>query len=344
MGDGDDVVRWRPGLARTVRGTRSLQLGVGPDATVLDGLTAADWHLLALLERGHRRRDLEASLPDGPDRDRGRRLLSMLGSTGAVVAGPDGTVGRPGAPGPLTGADVAVVGGAGLGIALTVALAAAGAGTCALVDDGTVGPADVLPGGAAPPDVGRRSTHVAGEAVHRLAPDVRTACPADPDLVVLVSSQVPDAPAGVPLVQAGTTHLPVVLRPDHVVVGPLVVPGRGACLHCLDLHHSDVDPGWPDAVRLLRRGAGRVRVPAPSTASLVVGLVAELVAGPDRDERAGVEVKVGRGGSTTWRRWAAHPACGCVGWPDPPPDRHPGSRRADHPPAPSRGGGATMAA
>jgi hypothetical protein len=239
---------------------------------------------------------------------------------------------------------VAVVGGGGLGVVLTVALAAAGARTCSLVDDTTVGAADVLPGGAAPCDVGRRTAHVAAEAVHRLAPDVRTACPADPDLVLLVSAQVADAPAGVPLVQAGTTHLPVVVRPDHVVVGPLVVPGRGACLHCVDLHHSDLDPGWADAVRLLRRGAGRVRAPASATASVVAGLAVELAAGPAPALRAGVEVRLDPGALVSWRRWAPHPACGCVGWPDPGPDTPAGPDAAGGPPATGRDAGATMAA
>jgi len=341
--DGDEVVRWRSGLARTVRGTRTLQLGVGPDATLLDGLTADDWHLLALLERGPRRRDVGASLPPGgPRTARTRQLLALLEGAGAVVVGTGGGA-LPGTAGSLVGADVAVVGGGGLGIALTVALAASGARTCALVDDADVGPADVLPGGASVGDVGRRAAHVAAEAVHRLVPDVRTACPVDPDLVLLVSAQVPDAPAGVPLVQAGTTHLPVVVRPDHVVVGPLVVPGRGACLHCVDLHHSDVDPGVADAVRLLRRGAGRVRAPGAATAALVVGLAAVLAAGSGPALRAGVEVRVGAGGSTVWRRWSAHPTCGCVGWPDPGPQRPP-VRGDEAPPAPGHAAGATMAA
>lgn len=361
------VVRWRSGLARTVRGTRSLQLGVGPGATVVEGLTAADWHLLALLERGPRRRDLEAALGrvDAAGAARARQLLGMLELAGAVVTAAPGTApaagtgrdprtGRDGRErhqgagpgGSLAGAEVAVVGGGGLGVALAVALAAAGARTSALVDDATVGPADVLPGGAAPADVGRRAAHVAAEAVHRLAPHVRTACPADPDLVLLVSAQVPDAPAGVPLVQAGTTHLSVVVRPGHVVVGPLVVPGRGACLHCVDLHHSDLDAGWADAVRLLRRGAGRVVVPPPSTASLVTGLAAELAAGVPASLRAGVEVLLGPGGTTTWRRWSPHPACGCVGWPDPDPlpGAVPSRTGAGAPRAPGRGAGATMAA
>lgn len=339
-------MRWRVGLARTVRGPRSLQLGSGSDAVVLEGLTAQDWQLLGLLERARPRSELDVAVAAlGIPAARCQRLLDVL----TEVAALSGAVAvraceqlRPS----LAGAQVAVVGGGGLGIVLAVALAAAGASRSALVDDATVGHPDVLPGGAQHGDVGRRAAHVAAEAVHRLRPDVRTACPTDPDLVVLVSAHVPDAPAGIPLVQRGTLHLPVVVRPDEVVVGPLVVPGRGACLHCLDLHHRDLDPGWAQAVHLLRRDAGRVRQPGAAAGAVVAGLVAILAGAPQAPTRAGVEVHVEGSGATRWRRWSAHPGCGCVGWPDPDPVvpvGGPGPLHED-PPVPPAGTGATMAA
>lgn len=347
-------MRWRSGLARTVRGPRSLQLGSGAGAVVLEGLTATDWQVLALLERAPSRSDLDGAVSRlGVEARRSTRLLDLLSSVGAL-AGPadEPRVTGTEPPGPLrsslAGAQVAVVGGGGLGVVLTVALAAAGASRSALVDDASVAAADVLPGGAQHGDVGRRAAHVAAEAVHRLRPDVRTACPSDPDLVVLVSADVPDAPAGIPLVQRGTLHLPVVVRPDEVVVGPLVVPGRGACLHCQDLHHCDLDPGWAEAVRLLRRDAHRVRQPGAAATAVTAGLVSLLAGAPDATARAGVEVHVERSGATHWRRWSAHPACGCVGWPDPDPDPlTPGAAAGpggQDPPVSSPGTGATMAA
>ena len=33
------------------------------------------------------------------------------------------------------------------------------------------------------------------------------------------------------------------------MVGPFVVPGRTACLRCVDAHHTDADPAWPLLVR-----------------------------------------------------------------------------------------------
>ena len=32
------------------------------------------------------------------------------------------------------------------------------------------------------------------------------------------------------------------------IVGPLVIPGRSACLHCLDLARAERDPAWPQVL------------------------------------------------------------------------------------------------
>jgi bacteriocin biosynthesis cyclodehydratase domain-containing protein len=359
--DEDPVLRWRSGLARTVRGPHALQLGVGSGAAVLDGLSARDWDLLTLLERGPRRSALPVVAARlGLPTARAEQLLAALLAQGAVVAtgtGPPRRTGGPRGRGPrpwagVAGAGTAVVGGGGLGIALTVALAAAGAAGAAHLDHGTVRAEDVLPGGAQHADVGRRRAHVAAEAVHRVRPDVRTACPSVPDLVVLVSDHVPDAPAGIPLVQQGTVHLPVVLRPDEVVVGPLVVPGAGPCLHCLDLHRRDVDAGWPAAVDQLRASRQAAPAPPPEVSAVVTGMCLTLLQGPPAGvppTLAGVEVVVSGSGRTDWGRWPPHPSCGCVGLPDPDPGARAGgdgSERASagDPLVPSGGPGATMAA
>lgn len=85
----------------------------------------------------------------------------------------------------------------------------------------------------------------------------------------------PDAPAGPPAALAvivgyyvleperhgrwlrrDIPHLPVVFSDTEIRVGPLVEPGTGPCLYCLELAHIDADPAWPAlAVQLLRRDA-----------------------------------------------------------------------------------------
>jgi hypothetical protein len=319
---GTEELVWAPGTTRAVRGSTALQLGTGPGARLVEGMTADDWALLARLERG---------VPATADRS---GLLGLLTALGVVHPAREvqqrGTRGRPGGPSPQPHGGgpraVAVVGGGGLGALLVATLAAGGATAAALVDDSTVRAVDVLPGGATAADVGRRAVHAAAEAVHRVAPDTRTACPLLPDLVVLVAVGAHDAPASAPLVQQGTAHLPVLLRDRDVLVGPLVLPGRGPCLHCVDLLHRDVDRSWPDAVRALRASAAGAGVPVPDpvtcgAVAAVVGRLAAAVPPPTRPPAAGQAVAgaaatVDHRGDVAWERWPAHPGCGCT---DPPP-------------------------
>jgi hypothetical protein len=40
-------------------------------------------------------------------------------------------------------------------------------------------------------------------------------------------------------------HLPIVFGDSQVRIGPLIVPGRGPCAHCVQLSHTDTDEAWP---------------------------------------------------------------------------------------------------
>lgn len=213
-------------------------------------------------------------------------------------------------------ASVAVVGGGGLGSALTAGFAAAGVGTVSLVDDSLVGADDVVPGGPNASDVGRRVGHVAAESVHRMSPAARTGCPPDPDLVVLVRSGALDAAAAQHLVQGGVAHLGVLVRDDDVAVGPLVLPGRGACLHCLDLHRCDVDPQWPAVLRQLVTGPGRATVPALGQVAAGIAVLLGVSHLDGRGPLPGTTATVSLPhGAVDWGRWSPHPRCGCVGLP-----------------------------
>ena len=88
----------------------------------------------------------------------------------------------------------------------------------------------------------------------------------------------------------GLAHLAVRLRDGVGVVGPLVYPGRTACLGCLDRTRGDLDPRWPAVAAQL---AGRAGVADPAAVTATVGLaVAQAVAaveavdgGPPRARR-----------------------------------------------------------
>jgi hypothetical protein len=100
-----------------------------------------------------------------------------------------------------------------------------------------------------------------------------------------------------------------------------VVPGRTACLRCIDAHHTDADPAWPLLVRQYAAACRRDR--ADGTPEPVDPLLATLaVAWAARDLTAYAD----GGRPSTWsttvtldarpdrletQAWLRHPGCGC---------------------------------
>jgi bacteriocin biosynthesis cyclodehydratase domain-containing protein len=104
------------------------------------------------------------------------------------------------------------------------------------------------------------------------------------------------------------------------VVGPLVRPGRTACLRCLDLTRAALDPAWP---LILAQLAGRTPDPSACDAALAAAVAAQAAAqalahldrGPACEsalptENGTLELVLP---GWQWRRrtWPRHPACGC---------------------------------
>jgi len=111
------------------------------------------------------------------------------------------------------------------------------------------------------------------------------------------------------------------------VIGPLVRPGRSACLRCVDLRKADADPQWPKIVA--QATFARVRPQACDTVlaamaaalacAQALALIDRPLAGPDSSG------PVSSGPATVngtlevvlpdwqWRRrtWPPHPACSC---------------------------------
>ena len=97
-------------------------------------------------------------------------------------------------------------------------------------------------------------------------------------------------------------HLPVVIGDGGVTVGPLIEPGAGPCLYCVQLARTDDDAAWPAiATQLWNR-------PAPVLSRLAVAEAAAFVARRVLDRvRLGVVVSTG---STTKRTGSATEAAG----------------------------------
>ena len=207
-----------------------------------------------------------------------------------------------------------VVEGAGrVGAPLAALLAVAGIGAVDVVDDGVVRPEDCGVGGLGLDAVGRSRGDATRELLARLATSLRAAPSAVPQLVVLApaaGTPVPDPPRLLP-------HLVAEVREGTGVVGPLVLPGRSACLRCLDLHRTDRDPGWPAVAAQLAVAARGV---APCDAPLALAVAAQaahqalaLIDGAESPATAGGTLELALP-DWRWRRrsWQLHPGCDCA--------------------------------
>jgi bacteriocin biosynthesis cyclodehydratase domain-containing protein len=124
-----------------------------------------------------------------------------------------------------------------------------------------------------------------------------------------------------PLIRRGSTHLVVRLVDGAAVVGPFVVPGRTACLRCIDAQRSVADPDHVPVLSRYVRATGRPRPDGePDVAD--PALVTLATAWAVRDVLAHLD---GRR-PDTWSRtvfldpdpaqreeqdWSRHPECGC---------------------------------
>jgi len=202
-----------------------------------------------------------------------------------------------------------IVHGAGrVGGPLAALLSAAGVGTVDVVDRGTARPADLAVGGVRPEDLGRPRDEAVAAGLRTLS-SVRR-----PALVVLTDESAGET--AVALAADGMPHLVAAVDEQLGTVGPLVLPGRSACLHCLDLLRVDLDPGWPAlAAQLDRRPRGGVPCDGVLAAQVASQAALQVLAMLEGDLPATV------GGTLElelpgwqWRRrsWPQHPGCPCA--------------------------------
>ncbi len=82
----------------------------------------------------------------------------------------------------------------------------------------------------------------------------------DVDLAIVVADHVVDPRRVAAWMARDVPHLRVLFDDAGAVVGPLVEPGEGPCLHCVELGRTDADPAWPAiASQLLGRPARGIR-------------------------------------------------------------------------------------
>ena len=109
-------------------------------------------------------------------------------------------------------------------------------------------------------------------------------------------------------------HLPVILSDSIVSIGPVVDPGRTACLYCLQFHASAADPAWPAIASQLwgRTAPADTELTASQTAALVARTVIAWFSGPfpaPAPQQERLDVASGR---VSTARYDPHPSCGCL--------------------------------
>jgi bacteriocin biosynthesis cyclodehydratase domain-containing protein len=135
----------------------------------------------------------------------------------------------------------------------------------------------------------------------------------EPDLAVLVDHFVLAPERHGRWLRRDVPHLPVLFSDAEVRIGPLVEPGAGPCLTCLELERVDADPAWPAIASqlLLRTAPTETTRVSIEVATLAAGMAHErLFAASNEFAAASVAVDAG---SLALRRRAhrPHERCGC---------------------------------
>lgn len=247
----------------------------------------------------------------GGDRRHAVHLLTGLVATGAVVD-----------PGPgeraadrRRHATVLVDGDGPLAAGVATGLVLAGVGTVRVAARGWVGSTD-LGTGLVDADRGIDRADALAAAVRRVVPDADVGPPergAVADLVVLADAGAADPQVVGHLHREGVPHLRAHLRDGTGVVGPLVLPGRTACLRCVDRYREDREPGWLGiAAQLVGRTGRGDPACAAATAALAVAQATALLDGITAPAALAAELALDvRGGTLGRHPVAVHPACEC---------------------------------
>jgi hypothetical protein len=293
----------KPGLLPVWRDRDTLQIGIDSRrAVALTGMANAAWVITLLDGSRDRLQVIEAAAGHGIPAETTERVLALLAAAGALDDFPAGTLRV--LPQPVR-----------------VRLAPELAAVSLARQDGDGGARTLARRLAAQIWVhggGRVAASLASlltaSGVGRVS-HAGSAPAARPDLAILVGRPGMDLRAD--LMRRQVPHLATSADEAIGIVGPLVLPGRSACLRCLDLTRTDRDPAWPLILaQLVGRPPEPLACDAPLAAAVAAHAAAQALGFIDQPAEAAAAVN----GtlelvlpSWQWRRrtWPAHPDCGC---------------------------------
>jgi hypothetical protein len=176
-------------------------------------------------------------------------------------------------------------------------------------------PANAGPRGAAGAPVGAASPPARQRRPPPGSPQLASGRNRTPDLVIIADSYQRELPAA--LLRAGVPHLAASAGEAIGVVGPLVLPGRTACLRCLDLARTERDPAWPLILAQLTSGGAD---PPACDAVLAMAVAAQAAAQALSFVDRGAAASAAVNGTLElvlpdwqWQRrtWQPHELCRC---------------------------------
>ncbi|MGP3964522.1 ThiF family adenylyltransferase [Nonomuraea sp. 3N208] len=136
-----------------------------------------------------------------------------------------------------------------------------------------------------------------------------------PDLVILAPVGPMDGVLVNELICLGIPHLLASAFEGHGTVGPLVLPGETACLHCLDLTRRDLDPAWPIVTaRLGGYPPGEIACDTTLATLVAAEATGHALAHLDGKEPAVTNGTMDVSPDWHWKRqdWRIHPQCRCM--------------------------------
>ena len=147
-----------------------------------------------------------------------------------------------------------------------------------------------------------------------VAADAADLAESQPDLAVIVGHFVLAPRLHALWLRRDIPHLGVVVGDTATVIGPMIEPGTGPCLLCLELHHRDADRAWPAiASQLLGRVSGvETAILVAETAAAAARMVIDRLQRPAGGAAESVRID-GATGERRRRQWQVHPECGCRG-------------------------------
>jgi bacteriocin biosynthesis cyclodehydratase domain-containing protein len=149
-----------------------------------------------------------------------------------------------------------------------------------------------------------------------------------PQLAIIVASYVIEPSAHRLWLSRDIPHLAIVFGDVSVRIGPIVEPGSGPCLHCLELARTDADPAWPAiASQLWGRSSSAETVLVSSEVAAIAARLAvarlqrsqsptasDIPTTSGQSDAISVQLDTATG-LITRRVWLPHQDCACLALP-----------------------------